>query len=214
MLPSFSAFPTKKLAVVIWPTDCSHLLSSTEESILSRSLFLNIVLFFNLDNISPKKYLWKCHKLSTGILNLSVLPTLWRNVSSHKLLASWILPHKRYRRAMVSPVSWALSLGFFTGLHLSGQTAATRPCLPSPRDSSVLGEVARHCVQPELESAGMKPVWGCVCDENLRFVNSLYPQVKPLLPWNAWMFKYTHKLIDSLCSRKKKKKRIFDFWQL
>lgn len=78
---------TEKLDVVFCPTNCSNLLYSIEESLLGRSLFLKIFLFY-LDYISPEKYLWKCHELSIGILHPLVLPTLQRNAPSQKLRGS------------------------------------------------------------------------------------------------------------------------------
>lgn len=143
MLPSFSAFPTEKLDVVFWPTNCSNVLYSIEESILSRSIFLNIFFsFFTLDDISPEKYLWKCHELSTGIVNPPVLPNLQRNIPSQKLLDSWRLPHGRCSWAVVFPA----------GRHHPAPTVATPPCTPSPRGSSIPGEAAAHRAWPTLGS--------------------------------------------------------------
>lgn len=94
---------------------------------------------------------------------------------------------------------WVFSLGFLAGLHLPAQIAATPPCLPPHQEALVLRDAAGHRAQPTLESVGIKPGWGWVCDEILalcrgeissqtllwrqvsaeilKFVNSLYPQL-------------------------------------
>lgn len=96
-------------------------------------------------------------------------------------------------------MSYAFSFGFLAGFSCWASPPGADCNLPPHQGALVLRDAAGHRAQPTLESVGIKPVWGCVRDEilalcrgeissqtllwrqvsaeNLKFVNSLYPQL-------------------------------------
>lgn len=135
------------------------------------------------------------------------LPFLKRNVLGLMLFDHWMLSPGRYIWVAVPPVS-------LTGLNSAGRHCLAQAPPSWDREPDTLLSLRWRF--------GIKTVWEQVGDENLvlfrggnssqtllwsqdsaeslKFLNSL----QPLLHWNVWTLNCIHKLLESLCSMKKK----------